>query len=125
MMRTLLAASGGAVGAGLRYLIGEWLYGAQAPAFPYATFLINVTGCVAIGFLAVVFDERGVSSPEARVFWIAGVLGGYTTFSSFGYETVSLLRDGSSLAALANVLGQVALGLVGVVVGAAAARAVL
>jgi fluoride exporter len=123
LVRTLLAAAGGALGAALRFLIGEWLYGDRVPSFPYATFLINVTGCFAIGFLAVAFDERAMLGPGARIFWIVGVLGGYTTFSSFGYETLTLLRAGGHLAAIVNVAGQLILGLAGVALGAAAARA--
>jgi CrcB protein len=125
MGRALLVAAGGALGASVRYLLGELLYRERVPAFPYATFLINVSGCFAIGFLAVVFDERGMAGAGARAFWIVGLLGGYTTFSSFGYETMSLWRDGNGLAVLANVAGQVVLGLTAVGLGAAAARATL
>jgi fluoride exporter len=123
--RTLLVGGGGAIGASLRYLLGGLVYRYLPETFPYATFLINVTGCFAIGFLAVLFDERAVLGPGARVFWIIGVLGGYTTFSSFGYETMVLMKDGSQVAALTNVLGQVVLGLTAVWLGAVSARALL
>ena len=84
--------------------------------------MINVTGCFGIGFLAVLAEERMLLGPGARLFLMVGVLGGYTTFSTFGYETIALLRDGSLVAAALNVLGQVALGLLAVWVGMTAAR---
>ena len=91
-------------------------------AFPWGTFLINVTGCFGIGFLAVLVEERFLLGPGARLFWMVGVLGGYTTFSTFGYETLVLLRGGSQAAALANAGGQLILGLLGVWLGMLAAR---
>lgn len=124
VVRALLVGAGGFVGAAARHLVGAAVFRAFAPAFPFATFLVNVSGCFAIGFLAVIADERVAIGPEARVFWIAGVLGGYTTFSTFGYETVLLLRADSYTLAAANVLGQVALGLGAVWAGAAVARLV-
>ena len=77
---------------------------------------------LAIGFLAVLVDERFSHGPDIRLFWMIGILGGYTTFSTFGYETVLLVRAGSHAAALVNVAGQVVLGLLAVWAGAAIAR---
>jgi CrcB protein len=123
MERVLLAGSGGFVGAAARYWLGGIVHRHLGAAFPYGTLLINVTGCFAIGVLGVLAEERLALSPGARVFWMIGVLGGYTTFSSFGYETMALLREGSSAYALLNVGAQVALGLIAVWCGAALARA--
>ncbi len=86
------------------------------------TFAVNVTGCFAIGLLAQLAESRGVPSGQARTFLFVGVLGGYTTFSAFGNETIGLLRGGEALAAAANAGGQVALGLLAVVLGRAAAQ---
>jgi CrcB protein len=123
MLQTLLAGCGGFLGAAARYWLGGVVQRALPPGFPYGTLVVNATGCFAIGVLAVLADERGAMGPSSRVFWIAGVLGGYTTFSAFGYETVLLLRHGGFGAAAVNVVGQVAAGLLAVWAGAAVARA--
>jgi CrcB protein len=120
--RTLVVGAGGFLGAAARYVLGGLLYRWLPATFPGATFVINVTGCFGIGFLAVMVEERMVLGPGARLFLMVGILGGYTTFSTFGYETIALLRESSFAAAAFNVLGQVALGLVAVWAGAAAAR---
>ncbi len=123
LWRALLVGAGGFAGAIARYLVGAAV--TRAPlGFPWATFLVNATGCLAIGFLAVVADERGALGPEARLFWIAGVLGGYTTFSAFGYETILLARGGDHALAAANVFGQVTVGLLAVWTGAWLARSI-
>lgn len=124
MERTVLAGSGGFVGAALRYWLGGLVHRHLGASFPYGTLLVNVTGCFAIGFLGVLAEERLALSTGARVFWMIGVLGGYTTFSSFGYETMALLREGSSAFALMNVGAQVALGLLAVWCGAAVAKVI-
>jgi len=120
--RTLVVGAGGFLGASARYVLGGLLYRWLPATFPWATLVINVTGCFGIGFLAVMVEERMVLGPGARLFLMVGILGGYTTFSTFGYETIALLRESSFAAAAGNVLGQVALGLVAVWAGAAAAR---
>jgi fluoride exporter len=122
-MRTLLVGCGGFLGSIARYLLGGAVHRiVQSPVFPFGTLLVNVSGCLAIGVLGGLADERGLLSPEARVFLLIGVLGGFTTFSSFGYETFQLLRDGETLPALLNVLLQVGLGLVGVWAGYTSTR---
>lgn len=123
MERLLLAGSGGFVGAAARYWLGGLVHRHLGAAFPYGTLMVNLTGCFAIGALGVLAEERLALSTGARVFWMIGVLGGYTTFSSFGYETMALLREGSSAFALLNVAAQVTLGLTAVWCGAALARA--
>ena len=122
-MKTLLVGCGGFLGSIGRYLLGGAVHRiVQSPVFPFGTLLVNVSGCLAIGFLGGLAEERGLLSPEARVFLLIGVLGGFTTFSSFGYETFQLLRDGEMLPALLNVLLQVGLGLVGVWAGYTSTR---
>ena len=129
-MRHLLAAAlGGSLGSVARYLLqgavqrraGEahgW-----AAVFPWGTLAVTLLGCLLIGFLAVLFEERLAIAPETRTFVLIGLLGGFTTFSSFGFETFALLRDGSTLLALANIATSVTVGLAAVVVGAMLARA--
>jgi len=120
--RTIVVGLGGFIGASARYLLGGFVYKWVPATFPWATFLINVTGCFGIGFLAVLAEERMTLAPGGRLFLMVGVLGGYTTFSTFGYETIALVREGSLASAALNVVGQVVLGLVAVWAGAAAAR---
>lgn len=79
MMKTLVVGAGGFVGASARYLLGGLAYRLVPSAFPHATFLVNVSGCFGIGFAAVLAEERFVIGPGARLFWMVGVLGGYTT----------------------------------------------
>jgi CrcB protein len=83
---------------------------------------VNVTGCFVIGLLAQLSETRGVPSGQARTFVFVGILGGYTTFSSFGNETLNLLRGGEALASAANAGGQLVLGLLAVALGRAAAQ---
>ncbi len=122
MRHLLLVGAGGGLGAMLRFLAGGFVHRFLPASFPYGTFLINVSGCFGIGFLAGLVEERFLLGPGARLFWMVGVLGGYTTFSTFGYETLVLLRGGSQAAALANAAGQVVLGLTAVAAGTVAAR---
>lgn len=119
-MSLLYVALGGAVGASARYLVGGWLGAWLGPDFPWGTFFVNVTGSFLIGVVLVLVDGGGLPA-GARPFLAVGVLGGYTTFSSFSYESLGLLSDTGLLLTLLNTLGQLALGLVfvylGVVVG--------
>jgi fluoride exporter len=119
---TYVAISIGAVlGANARYLLGGWLSAQLGSAFPYATFVINVTGSLAIGLVL------GLTSDRIMPWWwrpgvAIGFLGSYTTFSTFSYETLNLIGEGSYLPAAANISGSVAAALAGVAIGVAIAR---
>ena len=122
-MHYLLTALGGAVGATLRYGIGRWVQEMlDRPWFPYNTVVINLTGCLVFGFIMGMVDRGRDVSPEQRTFLLVGILGGYTTFSTFGYETFALLRDGQLAPALANAALQVVGGVLAVWLGIALAR---
>ena len=122
-LRLLLIALGGAVGTLARYGAGALLRGAsQRGEFPYGTLAVNLVGCFAIGLFSGLFAERWPVREEYRLALIVGVLGGFTTFSSFGWETAAMLRDGHVLRAAANVLAQNVLGVVLVFAGYALAR---
>ena len=109
---------GGALGTGLRYSLSSFIYSVmKAPTFPYANFVINVSGSFVIGLLTELFAERIVVSPALRVAVLTGILGGYTTFSSFSYETYILLREGDTWRAILNAVGSVILGLIAVWLG--------
>ena len=110
MMVVLLVGSGGFLGSVLRYLVGQWVLGLSGnSSFPYGTLVVNVLGCLAIGILNGVAETRGVFNAEIRGFLFIGLLGGFTTFSSFSYETLTLARDGQVLPAFLNVVLQMAL----------------
>lgn len=112
MQRILLVLAGGALGTGFRYFLSSFIYSnVKEPTFPYANLIINVSGSFLIGVLAELFETRLLVSPAIRVALLTGVLGGYTTFSSFAFETLSLLRDGQFGLAALNVSASVALGL--------------
>jgi len=117
-IKVLLVLLGGAAGTGCRYGLSTFVYSViEKPSFPYANLLINVSGSFAIGILAELFEARVLVSPTVRVALLTGLLGGYTTFSSFSFETFSLMRDGQMWLALVNALGSVLLGLVAVWMG--------
>ena len=123
MTKVLLAGLGGFLGSSLRYVVGGWVHRmVNGSLFPLGTLVINATGCLVIGFLAGLAETRGVFSGEARVFLLIGVLGGYTTFSTFGYETFQLLRDGQVAMATSSMLLQIVLGIAGVWTGSVLSR---
>ena len=100
----LLVGVGGFIGSVLRYWISEYVQQvSKSGAFPYGTLAVNVIGCFLIGFLAQLAETRGLLSAETRAFVVVGVLGGFTTFSTFGHESMNLLRDGQNGFAFANV----------------------
>ncbi|MDA1096757.1 MAG: fluoride efflux transporter CrcB [Chloroflexi bacterium] len=120
----LFVGAGGFLGAILRFLIGGWVQNLQGqPAFPYGTTTVNVLGCLILGVIGGLVEGRQLFNPEVRAFLMVGLLGGFTTFSTFGYETMQLARDGEVMAALANVTLQVGLGLAAVWIGFGVARA--
>jgi fluoride exporter len=109
----LIVAIGGALGSAFRYLCGNWVQAlSRSIDFPYGTLAVNLLGCFAIGFLAQLAEVRGAFTSEARFFIFIGILGGFTTFSSFANDSVNLMRDGELLNALANVGANVILGLI-------------
>jgi CrcB protein len=117
-----LVAMGGALGSISRYLFGGWVQELGKNAdFPYGTLSVNLIGCLIIGFLSEYAEVRGAFTPEVRALVFVGVLGGFTTFSSFSNETVNLFRSGQVTGALINVAANVGLGLLLVVGGRALA----
>jgi CrcB protein len=111
----LWVAVGGAIGSVARYLVSGAL---DRAVFPWGTFVVNLTGTFLITFLFFLTVGRGGLSPEGRTFLFVGVFGGFTTFSTFGLETVTLFRSGSTLLALANVALNAGVCLAGAFAGA-------
>ncbi|MCX8214385.1 MAG: fluoride efflux transporter CrcB [SAR202 cluster bacterium] len=118
MMTFALVGFGGLIGASSRYAVGRWVNDmAGNPAFPYGTLAVNVIGCLLIGVLAGLAATRNIIGVDTRAFLIVGLLGGFTTYSAFGLETVELIRRGDFFVSLSNVALQITLGLAAVWAG--------
>ncbi|MBI4311358.1 MAG: fluoride efflux transporter CrcB [Chloroflexi bacterium] len=123
MLTILYVAIGGSIGSVLRFLLSGWVQSALGhPNLPNGTLVVNLAGSLAIGCLAGFFEARGLLASEARALLLVGFLGGFTTFSSFGFETLSMLRSGAMAAALGNVALHVLLGLGAVWLGYTVSR---
>ncbi len=116
----VLIGLGGVLGANARYLISIWAVRRFGFSFPVGTFLINASGSLVIGLLATLIQISFGNSPEARLLLLTGFLGAYTTFSTFAYESVILMREGEIRAALFNSLGSAFVGITGCLIGIAA-----
>ena len=114
---------GGVLGANARYFVGNWLIGRLGGGWPYHTFLINITGGLAIGCILTLLTARPSADPAWRLFLVVGLLGGYTTFSSYTFEGLALIRAGDWLGAAAYLLGSNLLGLFATFLGLVLARA--
>jgi fluoride exporter len=113
--KLFLAGIGGFIGSALRYAVtGFFQDWTKSINFPYGTLAVNLIGCFLIGFLSQLAETRGVFTAETRTLVFIGVLGGFTTFSAFGNETMNLWRDGENLLAVANIAANVVLGLAAV-----------
>lgn len=117
MNNLLLVVAGGGIGAGLRFLAATWVSRHFSGLFPMGTFLVNISGSFVIGVLMTLFIYRTSIHPGWRLFLVTGVLGGYTTFSSFEWETLATLKGGAPMISALNVLLSVALGFTGVWLG--------
>lgn len=95
---------GGGLGAAARYWLSGFVYQKFGGDFPSGTMAVNIMGCILIGLMMSALEDRFVLYPSLRIFLTIGILGGFTTFSSFSFETVALLRDGEVFYASANVL---------------------
>jgi CrcB protein len=124
LIRILIVAAGGGLGAGARYLMQGFVQERSGSFFPWGTLAVNLFGCFLIGLLWALFDLVPVRV-ETRLFLITGILGGYTTFSSFGLETMNLLRSGQYLHAALNVTVSNGAGLVCVFIGMILMRGIL
>ena len=103
MNQVMAIAAGGALGSVLRYGLSTWVHSLAGRGFPYGTLAVNVLGCLAMGFLFVLLVERMGESAVWRAGLLIGVLGGFTTFSSFSMETFNLIEQGSLVKAAGNM----------------------
>ena len=109
MRQVLAIAAGGAVGSLLRFWMSNWVHAFAGRTFPYGTLAVNVLGCLIMGFLFVLFIDRLSDNPVLRAGILIGVLGGFTTFSSFSIETFNLIEQGAWAKAVANMSGSLVL----------------
>ena len=121
-MRYLLVLAGGGTGALARYVAASAIMTRFGGRFPLGTLAINVTGSFLIGFLMTILTERYQLDPQWRLLLVVGFLGGYTTFSTFEWETFTAVRDGALLAGMLNVVASVVLGYASVWLGVMLAR---
>lgn len=122
MNHVLAIAVGGAVGSVLRFWVSNWVTGMLGRGFPYGTLLVNVSGSLLMGFLYVALIEKFNASTEWRALLLIGLLGGFTTFSSFSMETFNLIETGEILKALGNVILSVSVCLAATWLGVAVGR---
>ena len=118
MDRYIMVLAGGATGSLARFLVGTAIMARAGGRFPFGTVFINISGSFLIGLAMTLLTERFRPHPNWRLFLVVGFLGGYTTFSSFEWETLSLIKDGARWLGLLNAIGSVALGYAAVCLGA-------
>ena len=111
MIKILMVGMGGFAGSICRYLVSDLSHRLFAnPFFPYGTLTVNVVGCLLIGLLGGLSETRQIFTPEIRAMIFIGFLGGFTTFSTFGYEIFTVARDGQFISAMTNLMLHLALG---------------
>lgn len=113
---------GGFLGANSRYWFGSLINRWLGTGFPWATALVNISGALLIGIIATLFADRAIESESLRLFLIVGLLGGYTTFSSYTFEAVSLMQQDRWLAAIVYLVGSNIVGIIACVAGVMIAR---
>ncbi|MGR9275076.1 fluoride efflux transporter CrcB [Rhizobium leguminosarum] len=123
MIQALLVAFGGAIGSVLRYYVGQWTLRLMGPAFPWGTLAVNVVGCFVIGVFAELIARKFNASTELRLLLITGFLGGFTTFSAFSLDAISLLERGEAVAGGIYIAASVGLSMAAVIAGLAVMRA--
>lgn len=117
MIQTIFIFVGGGLGAISRYWLALGVYRVIGSRFPYGTLVVNILGCFIIGLWMTMFEDRFLVNPNLRLFLIIGILGGFTTFSSFSFETFALLQEGSYFLGIANILSSVFICLIGTWLG--------
>jgi CrcB protein len=121
-VRLIWVCLGGAFGSGARYLLSGWVMEQLGPAFPFGTLAVNVVGSFLIGALMFLGTDAGMLSPTLRLALTTGVMGGFTTYSAFSYETMRYMQDGALTLALINVLATLVVCLLACILGWGLAR---
>ncbi|RKD34222.1 hypothetical protein BET03_07790 [Thermohalobacter berrensis] len=123
MKKIILLGTGGFIGSNLRYWISVWVSEFVGMYFPYGTLAVNVLGCFILGFIMIYGTEVIELNPQIKLFIGTGMLGALTTFSTFSFETISLIRESSYSLAILNILLNIIIGLAGVWLGFIVAKA--
>ena len=123
MIQALLVAVGGATGSLLRYYVGQWALRLMGPAFPWGTLTVNVVGCFVIGLFTELIARKFNASVELRLLLVTGFLGGFTTFSAFSLDAISLFERGEAVAGGVYIAASVGLSMAAVISGLAVMRA--
>ena len=122
-MRAMWVGVAGFFGAVSRYWLDGWVTRLSGGGFPWGTFVVNISGCFAIGLLTTVLTERLLPHPTVRVAVTVGFVGAYTTFSTVAYESLRQIQDGAFGLAVANVVGSLVIGVSAAWLGVVAGRA--
>ncbi|MGO4351059.1 fluoride efflux transporter CrcB [Rhizobium sp. RAF36] len=125
MFQAFLVAAGGALGSLLRYFVGQWSLRLWGPNFPWGTLIVNVAGCFVIGVFAEMIARRFNASVELRLLLVTGFLGGFTTFSAFSLDAISLFERGEAVLGGVYIAASVGLSMAAVVAGLALMRALI
>ncbi|SPQ01077.1 putative fluoride ion transporter CrcB [Candidatus Sulfobium mesophilum] len=124
MMNYIVVFAGGGIGSVARYMLATWIGQRWGRSFPFGTFIVNVSGSFLIGLLMTLMAERFLENPEWRLLIVVGGLGGYTTFSTFEYETGKLMADGELIYAALNIILSVIAGFAALKLGEVIARSI-
>lgn len=124
MMNYIIVFAGGGIGSVARFAVAAWIGQRWGRSFPLGTFVVNVTGSFLIGLLMTLMAERFLESPQWRLLLVVGGLGGYTTFSTFEYETGKLVADGELIFAFLNVVMSVLAGFAALKLGEIIAKSI-
>jgi len=117
MLNILLVFGGGGLGSVVRFLLGRWVNAWHNHHFPFGTLAVNIVACLVLGYVVGVADHRQLISPSARLFWTVGFCGGFSTFSTFSAETLTLIQGGFHLSTVVYIISSLLLCLAGVFVG--------
>ncbi|MFM8912289.1 MAG: fluoride efflux transporter CrcB [Flammeovirgaceae bacterium] len=109
MRNVIFVFLGGGLGSVIRFALGRWVNSFHQHHFPWGTFAANVMACLAVGFLIGLADHKQMITPAARVFWVVGFCGGFSTFSTFSAETLSLMQSGFTFSSVSYVIASVVL----------------
>lgn len=124
MMNYIVVFAGGGIGSVARYMVATWIGQRWGRSFPFGTFIVNVSGSFLIGLLMTLMAERFLENPEWRLLIVVGGLGGYTTFSTFEYETGKLMAAGELIYAALNIVLSVIAGFAALKLGEVIARSI-
>jgi len=122
MIKSFLVFVGGGIGSVFRYLLAGWIYEIVGTDFPYGTLVVNVIGCFVIGLFMTMAEERFLINPSVRIFIAVGLLGGFTTFSTFNFETLELLKENAFILASLNIGASIIIGLLATWIGSIIGR---